>query len=306
MNKLIGFTRSFSSSNSLNAVKTVTVIGGGLMGSGIAQVSAQAGQNVTLVDLNAETLQKALKSIENNLTRVAKKVHKDDVAKIDSFVKDSIARIKTSIRVEDGVNSDLIIEAIVEQLDVKQQLFNKLDELAPQYTILTSNTSSIPINAIGSGIKRKDRLGGLHFFNPVPVMRLIEVIKTDDMSEETHQTLMEWGKSVGKTCITCKDRPGFVVNRLLGPYSAEALRMYERGDATMEDIDIGMKLGAGYPMGPFELCDYTGLDTNKHVMRVLYEMTKEEVFRPVPLLDTMVAEGKLGVKSGEGFYKYKK
>ncbi|XP_045522589.1 probable 3-hydroxyacyl-CoA dehydrogenase B0272.3 isoform X2 [Pieris brassicae] len=274
MNKLIGFTRSFSSSNSLNAVKTVTVIGGGLMGSGIAQVSAQAGQNVTLVDLNAETLQKALKSIENNLTRVAKKVHKDDVAKIDSFVKDSIARIKTSIRVEDGVNSDLIIEAIVEQLDVKQQLFNKLDELAPQYTILTSNTSSIPINAIGSGIKRKDRLGGLHFFNPVPVMRLIEVIKTDDMSEETHQTLMEWGKSVG--------------------------------DATMEDIDIGMKLGAGYPMGPFELCDYTGLDTNKHVMRVLYEMTKEEVFRPVPLLDTMVAEGKLGVKSGEGFYKYKK
>ncbi|XP_047521517.1 probable 3-hydroxyacyl-CoA dehydrogenase B0272.3 isoform X2 [Pieris napi] len=304
MNKLIGFTRSFSSSNSLNAIKTVTVIGAGLMGSGIAQISAQAGQNVTIVDLNSETLQKALKSIENNLTRVAKKVHKDDVAKIDSFVKDSLARIKTSIKIEDGVNSDLIIEAVVEQLDVKQQLFNKLDELAPQHTILTSNTSSIPINAIGSGIKRKDRLGGLHFFNPVPVMRLIEVIKGDDMSEETHQTLMEWGKSVGKTCITCKDRPGFVVNRLLGPYSAEALRMYERGDASAKDIDVAMKLGAKIPMGPLELADFTGLDTKQAILNVMLQTTGDPVFKPIPLLDKMVKEGKYGRKTGEGIYNY--
>ncbi|XP_038222557.1 probable 3-hydroxyacyl-CoA dehydrogenase B0272.3 [Zerene cesonia] len=306
MNKLVGLTRNFSSSSSLNAIKTVTVVGGGLMGSGIAQVSAQAGQNVTLVDLSPDILQKSQKSIENNLRRVAKKIHKDDASKIDNYVKESFDRIKVSTKVEDGLNSDLIIEAIVEKLDIKQQLFNKLDELAPQHTILATNTSSISINEIGTGIKRKDRFGGLHFFNPVPVMRLLEVIKGDHISEETYQAMMEWGKSVGKTCITCKDTPGFVVNRLLGPYSAEALRMYERGDATKEDIDIGMKLGAGYPMGPLELADYTGLDTNKFVLQVLYEKTKDPVFKPIPLLDKMVAEGKLGIKSGEGFYTYKK
>ncbi|XP_052751209.1 probable 3-hydroxyacyl-CoA dehydrogenase B0272.3 isoform X2 [Galleria mellonella] len=306
MNKLAIFTRNFSSSSPLNVIKTVTVIGGGLMGSGIAQVTAQAGQNVTIVDLQPELLEKAQKSIQNNLTRVAKKTFKDDAAKIENFVKDAASRIKTSTKVEDAVNADLIIEAIVEKLDVKQQLFNKLDQLAPEHTILATNTSSISINAIGAGIKRKDRYGGLHFFNPVPVMRLLEVIRGDHISDATYQTLMEWGKSVGKTCITCKDTPGFVVNRLLAPYSAEAMRLYERGDASKEDIDIGMKLGAGYPMGPFELADYTGLDTNRFVMQVMYEMTKNPVFKPIPLLDKMVAEGKLGIKTGEGFYKYNK
>ncbi|CAK1586628.1 unnamed protein product [Parnassius mnemosyne] len=306
MNKLFGITRNFSSSAPQNAIKTVTVVGGGLMGSGIAQVAAQAGQNVTLVDLKPELLEKAQKSIQNNLTRVGKKMYKDDVSKVENFVKDSINRIKVSTQIEDGVNSDLIIEAIVEKLDVKQELFNKLDQLAPEHTILATNTSLISINEIGAGIKRKDRYGGLHFFNPVPVMRLLEVIKGEGISESTYQTMMEWGKAIGKTCITCKDTPGFVVNRLLGPYSAEALRMYERGDATKEDIDIGMKLGAGYPMGPFELADYTGLDTNKFALQVMYEKTKNPVFRRIPLLDRMVAEGKLGIKTGEGFYKYKK
>ncbi|KAL0870868.1 hypothetical protein ABMA27_004710 [Loxostege sticticalis] len=306
MNKLIGLTRNFSSSSTRNAIKTVTVVGGGLMGSGIAQIAAQAGQNVTIIDLQPELLEKAQKSIQNNLVRVGKKLYKDDQSKVEAFVKDSVDRIKVSTKVEDGVNADLIIEAIVEKLDVKQELFNKLDQLAPAHTILATNTSSISINEIGAGIKRKDRYGGLHFFNPVPVMRLLEVIKGDHISEETYQTFLEWGKSVGKTCITCKDTPGFVVNRLLGPYSAEALRMYERGDASKEDIDIGMKLGAGYPMGPFELADYTGLDTNKFVLQVMYEQTKNPVFEPIPLLDKMVAEGKLGIKTGEGFYKYEK
>ncbi|XP_013140866.1 PREDICTED: probable 3-hydroxyacyl-CoA dehydrogenase B0272.3 isoform X1 [Papilio polytes] len=306
MNKIVSLTRNFSSSSSLNAIKTVTVVGGGLMGSGIAQVAAQAGQNVTIVDIKPELLDKAKKSIQNNLTRVGKKMYKDDTAKIENFVKDSFDRIQVSTKIEDGVNADLIIEAIVEKLHVKQELFNKLDQLAPEHTILATNTSSISINEIGAGIKRKDRYGGLHFFNPVPVMRLLEVIKGDHISEATYQTMMEWGKSVGKTCITCKDTPGFVVNRLLGPYSAEAIRLYERGDASKEDIDIGMKLGAGYPMGPFELADYTGLDTNKFALQVMYEKTNNPVFQPVPLLDKMVAEGKLGIKSGEGFYKYKK
>ncbi|CAH2043070.1 unnamed protein product, partial [Iphiclides podalirius] len=306
MNKLLGLTRNFSSSTSLNAVKTVTIIGGGLMGSGIAQVAAQAGQNVTLVDLKPELLDKAQQSIQKNLIRVGKKMYKDDTLKAENFVKDSLNRIKVSTNIEDGVNVDLIIEAIVEKLHIKQDLFNKLDQLAPEHTILATNTSSISINEIGAGIKRKDRYGGLHFFNPVPVMRLLEVIKGDHISDSTYQTMMEWGKSIGKTCITCKDTPGFVVNRLLGPYSAEAIRMYERGDASKEDIDIGMKLGAGYPMGPFELADYTGLDTNKFVLEVMYEKTKDPVFRPIPLIDKMVAEGKLGIKTGEGFYKYKK
>ncbi|KPJ02487.1 putative 3-hydroxyacyl-CoA dehydrogenase B0272.3 [Papilio xuthus] len=306
MNKFVGLTRKFSSSSSLNAIKTVTVVGGGLMGSGIAQVAAQAGQNVTIVDIKPELLDKAQKSIHNNLTRVGKKMYKDDSAKIENFVKESYNRIQVSTKIEDAVKADLIIEAIVEKLDVKQELFNKLDQLAPEHTILATNTSSISINEIGAGIKRKDRYGGLHFFNPVPVMRLLEVIKGDHISEATYQTMMEWGKSVGKTCITCKDTPGFVVNRLLGPYSAEAIRLYERGDASKEDIDIGMKLGAGYPMGPFELADYTGLDTNKFVLQVMYEKTNNPVFKPIPLLDKMVAEGKLGIKSGEGFYQYRK
>ncbi|XP_047535719.1 probable 3-hydroxyacyl-CoA dehydrogenase B0272.3 isoform X1 [Vanessa atalanta] len=306
MNKLIGITRNFSNSTSLNAIKTVTVVGGGLMGSGIAQVAAQAGQNVTIIDLKPELLEKAQKSIQNNLNRVARKAYKDDPAKIEAFVKEASDRIKISTKIEDGVNVDLIVEAIVERLDVKQELFNKLDQLCPENTILASNTSSISINEIGAGIKRKDRFGGLHFFNPVPVMRLLEVIKGDHISEETYQTMMAWGKSVGKTCITCKDTPGFVVNRLLGPYSAEALRMYERGDASKEDIDIGMKLGASLPMGPLELADYTGLDTNKFVLQVLYEKTNNPVFKPIDLLEKMVAEGKLGIKTGEGFYKYTK
>ncbi|KAF9805927.1 hypothetical protein SFRURICE_004139 [Spodoptera frugiperda] len=330
MNKLIGITRSFSSSASLNAVKTVTVVGGGLMGSGIAQVAAQAGQNVTIIDVNSELLEKAQKSIQTNLTRVGKKLYKGDEAKIANFVKESAERIRVSTKLEDGADVDLIVEAIVEKLDAKQELFNKLDVLSPPRTIFATNTSCISVNAIGAGIQRKDRYGGLHFFNPVPVMRLLEVIKCDNTSEETYQTMMEWGKSVGKTCITCKDTPGFVVNRLLGPYSAEAIRMLERdggfgsgwaevvistgylvfvsvlGDATKEDIDIGMKLGAGLPMGPFELADYTGLDTNRLAQQALYSMTKNEVFAPIELLEKMVAEGKYGIKSGEGFYKYNK
>ncbi|XP_059057661.1 probable 3-hydroxyacyl-CoA dehydrogenase B0272.3 isoform X2 [Achroia grisella] len=306
MNKLVSLTRNFSSSSSLNAIKTVTVIGGGLMGSGIAQVAAQAGQNVTIVDLKPELLENAQKSIQNNLRRVGKKTFKDDAAKIENFVKESTSRINTSTKVEDGVNADLIIEAIVEKLDVKQELFNKLDQLAPEHTILATNTSSISINAIGAGIKRKDRYGGLHFFNPVPVMRLLEVIKGDQISEATYQTLMEWGKSIGKTCITCKDTPGFVVNRLLGPYSAEAIRLYERGDASAQDIDVGMKLGAGLPMGPLELADFTGLDLKKAILEVMLEKTGHPVFKPIPLLNQLVSEGKYGRKTGEGFYKYNK
>lgn len=301
--------RSFSSTSVVqSAIKNVTVIGGGLMGSGIAQVSAQAGQNVILVDVNSDVLAKSQKSISNNLGRVAKKIYKDNPQEAEKFVTESMARIKTATDpVSASKSADLVVEAIVENLDVKHQLFKKLDEAAPSHTILASNTSSLSINEISSVVKRKDKFGGLHFFNPVPVMRLLEVVKGSETSDATYEAMMAWGKSVGKTCITCKDTPGFVVNRLLVPYIAEAIRLFERGDASARDIDIAMKLGAGYPMGPLELADYVGLDTNKFILDGWHKKYPQEaLFNPIPLLNRLVSEGKLGVKTGEGFYKYDK
>ncbi|CAB3230245.1 unnamed protein product [Arctia plantaginis] len=301
--------RNFSSSSAVqSAIKNVTVIGGGLMGSGIAQVSAQAGQNVTLVDVSSDVLAKAQKSIGANLGRVAKKVYKDKPQDGEKFVTEALARIKTSTDpVEASKTSDLVVEAIVENIGVKHKLFKQLDEAAPAHTIFASNTSSLSINEIASVVKRKDKFGGLHFFNPVPVMRLLEVVKGAETSEATYKSMMEWGKAVGKTCITCKDTPGFVVNRLLVPYVCEAIRLFERGDASARDIDIAMKLGAGYPMGPLELADYVGLDTNKFILDGWHKKyPDQQLFKPIPLLDKLVAEGKLGVKSGEGFYKYEK
>lgn len=301
--------RSFSSSSVVqSAIKNVTVIGGGLMGSGIAQVSAQAGQNVILVDVNSDVLAKSQKSISNNLGRVAKKIYKDNPQEAEKFVTESMARIETATDpVSASKSADLVVEAIVENLDVKHQLFKKLDEAAPSHTILASNTSSLSINEISSVVKRKDKFGGLHFFNPVPVMRLLEVVKGSETSDATYEAMMAWGKSVGKTCITCKDTPGFVVNRLLVPYIAEAIRLFERGDASARDIDIAMKLGAGYPMGPLELADYVGLDTNKFILDGWHKKYPQEaLFNPIPLLNRLVSEGKLGVKTGEGFYKYDK
>ncbi|XP_041982363.1 hydroxyacyl-coenzyme A dehydrogenase, mitochondrial-like [Aricia agestis] len=301
--------RNFSSTAAVqSAIKNVTVIGGGLMGSGIAQVAAQAGQNVTLVDVNNDVLTKAQKSITNNLGRVAKKIYKDNPQEGEKFVAGALSKIKTNTDPVAAVKeTDLVVEAIVENMKVKHDLFKKLDEAAPSHTIFASNTSSLSINEIGSVVKRKDKFGGLHFFNPVPVMRLLEVIRGADTSEETYSAMMQWGKSVGKTCVTCKDTPGFVVNRLLVPYIAEAIRLYERGDASARDIDIAMKLGAGYPMGPLELADYVGLDTNKFILDGWHaKYPNEPLFNPIPVLNKLVAEGKLGVKTGEGFYKYDK
>lgn len=302
-------TRKFSSTSAVqSAIKNVTIIGGGLMGSGIAQIAAQAGQNVTLVDVSADVLTKSQKSIGANLGRVAKKLYKDKPQEGEKFVAESLGRIKTATDAAEGSKSaDLVVEAIVENMEVKHKLFKILDEAAPQHAILASNTSSLSINEIGSVVKRKDKFGGLHFFNPVPVMRLLEVVKGAETSEPTYKAMMEWGKAVGKTCITCKDTPGFVVNRLLVPYICEAMRLYERGDASARDIDIAMKLGAGYPMGPLELADYVGLDTNKFILDGWHKKFPDQpLFKPIPLLNKLVSEGKLGLKSGEGIYKYEK
>lgn len=203
--------------------------------------------------------------------------------------------------------SDLIIEAIIENLEAKQKLFKTIDEIAQETAIFTSNTSSLSIQEIASVTKRKDRFGGLHFFSPVPVMKLLEVVRTPETSAGTHELLMAFGMAIGKTCISCKDTPGFVVNRLLVPYINEAAKMYERGDADFKDIDIAMKLGAGYPMGPFELSDFTGIDIGVAVLEGWHrKFPDNKLFEPAEISRRMVRDGKLGKKTGEGFYKYNK
>lgn len=305
MSVLRVFTRNMATAAKIN---NVVVIGGGLMGSGIAQVAAATGHNVTIVEMNEQLVGKALGGIKKSLERVAKKQFKDDAAKGQQYVDGTLGKLKGSTKLEEAVAStDLVVEAIVEKMNIKHELFSKIDAAAPASTIFTSNTSSLSIAEIGAVTKRQDRFGGLHFFNPVPMMKLLEVIRTEKTSEETYQQLMEFGKKLGKTCITCKDTPGFVVNRLLVPYMAEAIRLLERGDASARDIDIAMKLGAGYPMGPFELSDYVGLDTTNNIIHGWHEKFPENpLFNPPKMLEKLVSEGKLGVKSGEGFYSYKK
>lgn len=301
--------RSFSSSSVVNNIlKNVTVIGSGLMGSGIAQVAAQSGHNVTVVDVSEPILQKATANIKKSLERVAKKKYSDNAQEGAKFISETLQRVKTNTSAEDSAKgADIVIEAIVENIKVKQDLFKALDKVAPKSTLFASNTSSLSITEIASSTERKDRFGGLHFFNPVPVMKLLEVIRTEETSDETYKKMMDFGKQLGKTTITCKDSPGFVVNRLLVPYMSEATKMLERGDATARDIDIAMKLGAGYPMGPFELMDYVGLDTNVFIINGWHEKFPDNpLFKPSEFLKKLVDEGKLGIKSGEGFYKYDK
>lgn len=299
--------RAFSTSTAASrAISTVTVIGSGLMGSGIAQVAAQAGQNVHLVDVDAKAVAKAQDRIRDSLQRVAKKKFQEDTAKGAEFVNKALSLISTGTdSAEAAAKSDLVVEAIVENLKVKQDLFAILDKAAPLHTIFASNTSSLPIKDIASSSSRLDKFTGLHFFNPVPVMKLLEIVRIPETSDETYNSVVAWGQAIGKVTVQCKDTPGFIVNRLLVPYVGEAIRMLERGDASAKDIDTAMKLGAGYPMGPLELADYVGLDTNYFIMQGWAEMyPNEPLFAKIPLLETMYKQGKLGVKSGEGFYKY--
>lgn len=302
------FKRCLSVTSNVRSQKInhVTVIGSGLMGAGIAQVTAQAGYQVTLVDQNEAVLTKALGSIQKSLTRSTKKKFDNQPEEQAKYVAEVVSRIKLSDAVDKGAEkADLVIEAIVENMQAKHSLFKTLDQISPPQTIFTSNTSSLPIKDIAMPCNRKDKFGGLHFFNPVPVMKLLEVIKTNDTSASTFGTLMEFGKSIGKVTVDCKDTPGFIVNRLLVPFMLSAVHMYERGDASMKDIDTAMKLGAGYPMGPFELADYVGLDTTKFIIDGWREKYPEDpAFKTSKTLDRLVAEGKFGRKTGEGFFKY--
>ena len=299
--------RGLSTSPAMSAViKEVVVVGGGLMGAGIAQVAAQTGHKVTLVDLSQQVLDQSNARITESIQRVAKKQFKEDPEAGAKFVDSSLSNMNISTTVDSSIQTaDLVLEAVSENMALKQKLFAEYDDKAPAKTIFASNTSSLPISEIASATLRLDRFGGLHFFNPVPVMKLLEVVRIPETSDETFEAMVAWGKAMKKMTVDCKDTPGFIVNRLLVPYLMEAVRLVERGEASMKDVDLAMKLGAGHPMGPFELADYVGLDTTKFIMDGWSARFPDEtLFRQSELQNQLVAEGKFGRKTGEGFYKY--
>lgn len=310
--------RHQSTAAAAGAIKKMTVIGAGLMGSGIVQVAAQSGVECVMVDTNEQAVQRGKKIMEASLSRIAKKKYAEaanPAAEAKTFIDSVLANVKTSTVPASGVAVDgtqLVVEAIIEDLDVKRRFWKEMDVAAPKSAIFASNTSSLPIEAIAEAVSadRKTRFAGWHFFNPVPQMKLVEVIRTKDTSQATFDALLALSKTMGKSPVKCKDTPGFIVNRLLVPYMMEAIRMAERGDASPEDIDTAMKLGAGYPMGPFELADYVGLDTTKFIVEGWHRSGKglkgDPLVAPSKKLSDLVASGKLGRKSGAGFYDYTK
>jgi len=281
------------------SIKTVGVLGCGLMGAGIAQVSAAAGYRTIVREVDDQFLQKGLGRI--------KKFLEDGVAKGKATAegKDAtLANLSGTTTFEALKDCDLIIEAIIENVEEKKQTYAVLEKVVGPHTIFVSNTSSLCITELAAGTKRPDRFAGLHFFNPVPIMKLVEVIRALTTSDETYQAVFAFATSLGKQPITAPDRPGFIVNRLLVPYLLDAIRAYETGLGTLEDIDTGMKLGCGYPMGPFTLIDFVGLDTTYYIANIMFDEFREPAYAPPPLLKRMVLAGRLGRKSGHGFYKY--
>lgn len=289
-------------------LKKVGVVGCGLMGHGIAQVAAQAGFDVVAVEAEQAFLDKGLGRIEKSLHKLAAKaVEKGKAApeKAKADADAAFARIHGTLDKQDLADCDLVIEAIVEDLDVKKALYAELGSTCKPSTILASNTSSFPIREMGAASGRPQNTVGLHFFNPVQLMKLVEVVRTDETSDEVFATARSFGEAVGKVPVACKDTPGFVVNRLLVPYMTQALLMLERGDATKEDIDAAMQYGCGYPMGPITLTDYVGLDTTLSILKGWVERYPDEPAFAIPkVLEQKVAEGKLGRKTGEGFYTW--
>ncbi len=280
-------------------IKTVGVLGCGLMGAGIAQVSAQAGYTTIVREVSDALLQKGLGRIRKFLDAGVQK------GKVTPDARETaLANLTGTTRLDDLAGCDLVIEAIIENLDEKVAVFTALDRLAGEAAIFASNTSSLCITELASKTRRPDRFGGLHFFNPVPIMKLVEVIRGLATSEQTYRTLYSFAQSLGKEPITAPDKPGFIVNRLLVPYLLDAVRAYERGLGTVEDIDKGMTLGCGHPMGPFTLLDFVGLDTTYYIANIMFEEYREPAYAPPPLLKRMVLAGRLGRKSGQGFYRY--
>jgi len=282
-------------------LKTVGVVGAGLMGNGIAQTIAQAGYQTVMSEINEQLLNKGLGMIKANLANAVAK------GKMQQVDMDAVLnRIKGTTNVKDFQSCDLIVEAAVENMDLKKKIFAELDQICPPHTIIGTNSSSLSIIDIAVATKRPDKILGLHFFNPVPVMKLLEIVKTIVTSEDTLNTSKEFGARLGKTVITAKDAPAYIVNRLLIPYLMEAIRLYESGYASREDIDAGMRLGCNHPMGPLELLDFVGLDTAMYATAAMYAELKDPKMNPPILLKKMVTAGQLGRKTGKGFYDYSK
>jgi 3-hydroxybutyryl-CoA dehydrogenase len=280
-------------------IEKVGVVGCGLMGSGIAQVAAQAGFPVVVREVSAQLVERGLQSIEKNLGRMVEK------GTIPSAERDQIrGRLRGTTSLDDLQSCDLIIEAIVEQLPAKRELWSSLDKVCPTGTIFASNTSSLSITEMATFTQRPNRLLGLHFFNPVPVMKLVEVIRTIATDAAVFDEVLAFAERLGKTAVRTTDRTGFIVNRLLVPYLLDAVRALEEGVASVEDIDNSMKLGCGHPMGPLTLLDFVGLDTTYYIANIMFDEFKEKRFAPPPLLKRMVLAGWHGRKSGRGFYDY--
>jgi len=280
-------------------IKTIAVIGAGQMGNGIAQVASSAGFQVVLIDMNDALLEKAMATIQFSLGKL---VSKEKISQ--SEADDSIARISTGTDRSLCQNADLVVEAIPEVLEWKLDLFKELDSICPDHTILATNTSSISITKIAGATRRPDRVIGMHFMNPVPLMKLVEIINGEETSAETNATIVQAAESMGKVPLTSEDFPGFISNRILCPMLNEAIFCLQEGVATREAIDGIMKLGMNHPMGPLALADYIGLDTVLHIMDVLYDGFGDSKYRAAPLLRRMVDAGLLGKKTGRGFYTY--
>jgi 3-hydroxybutyryl-CoA dehydrogenase len=283
----------------MEKIRKIGVIGGGLMGSGIAQVCAAAGFPTTVREVTGDLCTRSRQSIEKNLARGIER------GKVTAAERDTtLANLRFATALEELADADLFIEAVVEDLTVKNSLWSDLNRIARADAIFASNTSSLTIIAMAAASGRADRMLGLHFFNPVPLMKLVEVVRTITTSAETERLAMDFVRALGKEPIRAKDSSGFVVNLLLIPYMLDAINALESGVASVEDIDKGMQLGAGYPMGPFTLLDFVGLDTAVKIAEIMFAEYREKRYAPPPLLKRMVLAGMLGKKSGKGFYDY--
>jgi len=283
----------------MQRITNVGVIGAGAMGHGIAQVFAQAGYEVKLNDISIEFVHKGIARIEGNLSRSVEKGRIDEAQK-----KQILSRITPAADLTDFKDRELVVEAALEKIEVKGNLFRKLDKICPQECLLLSNTSSIPITELAGLVSKSSRAAGMHFFNPVPVMKLVEIVRALQTSDETVAMIQEVSSRLDKTAVVVKDSPGFISNRILCPMINEAIFALEEGIAKKEDIDVVMKLGMSHPMGPLELADFVGLDIVLDVLEVLYSEFQDPKYRASPLLRQMVRAGYLGRKSGQGFYNY--
>jgi 3-hydroxybutyryl-CoA dehydrogenase len=282
-------------------IKKVGVVGLGQMGAGIAQVAAQAGYNILATDASEEFIAKGIRNITKQLDKAIEK------GKLDIAGKEKVlGNIKTTTEMGDFGDCDIVIEAVIENMAAKKEIFGELDKICKPETIFATNTSSLPVGDLAAVTKRRDRFVGLHFFNPVPVMKLVEAVRTLDTSEATYNAAFAFAQSVGKTAVRAKDTPGFIVNVLLVPYLLDAIHQLEIGLATREDIDNAMMLGCGHPMGPLALTDFIGLDTILYIADIFFEEFKDHHYAAPPLLRRMVNAGYLGKKSGRGFFEYNK